>query len=103
MPTVDQMLRTAARAHQGTPYWILEKDYALGYLLAGIAQVEALQAVLVLKGGTALRKFYFAGYRFSERIDCALRASIVRELGFLELFPVAQHQAGRSMGLQVIV
>jgi predicted nucleotidyltransferase component of viral defense system len=69
MQTVDQMLRAAARAHQGTPYWILEKDYALGYLLAGMAQIEALQAALVLKGGTALRKFYYAGYRFSEDLD----------------------------------
>ena len=69
MSTVDQMLRAAARAHRDTPYWILEKDYALGYLLAGMAQVEELQAALVLKGGTALRKYYFANYRFSEDLD----------------------------------
>ena len=69
MPPVDQMLRAAARAHPGTPYWVLENDYALGYLLAGMSQVAELQALLVLKGGTALRKFYFAGYRFSEDLD----------------------------------
>ena len=69
MPTVDQLLRTSARAHAGSPFWVLEKDYALGYLLAGMAQVKELQAALVLKGGTALRKFYFADYRFSEDLD----------------------------------
>jgi hypothetical protein len=37
-----------------------------------------------------------------KRTDCALRAPIVRDLCFSELFPVAQRQAGRSMGLQVI-
>jgi predicted nucleotidyltransferase component of viral defense system len=76
MPTVDQMLRAAARAHLETPYWILEKDYALGYLLAGMAQVGELQTGLVLKGGTALRKFYFAGYRFSEDLDFTALGSL---------------------------
>lgn len=69
MPTVDQMLRAAARTHRNTPFWVLEKDYALGYLLAGMAQVEGLHTALVLKGGTALRKFYLADYRFSEDLD----------------------------------
>jgi len=69
MPTVDQLLRAAARAQPHTPFWVLEKDYALGYLLAGMAQAPALHAALVLKGGTALHKFYFADYRFSEDLD----------------------------------
>jgi hypothetical protein len=34
------------------------------------------------------------------RTDCAFRAPIVQGLDFSELFPVAQRQAGRSMGLQ---
>jgi len=69
MPTIDQHLRAVARSRPGIPYWVLEKDYALGYLLAGMAQVPVLHRALVLKGGTALRKFYFAGYRFSEDLD----------------------------------
>jgi predicted nucleotidyltransferase component of viral defense system len=69
MPTVDQHLRTVARSQPDTPFWVLEKDYALGYLLAGMARVPALHDVLVLKGGTALRKFYFGEYRFSEDLD----------------------------------
>lgn len=69
MPTIDQHLRTIARASPAMPFWVLEKDYALGYLLSGMAQVATLYDALVLKGGTALRKFYFADYRFSEDLD----------------------------------
>lgn len=69
MPTVDQHLRAVAQSQPGTPFWVLEKDYALGYLLSGMAQTPALHDTLVLKGGTALRKFYFADYRFSEDLD----------------------------------
>ncbi len=73
MATVDQLLRTLARQQADTPFWVLEKDYALSYLLAGIAETPALQDSLILKGGTALRKCYFEGYRFSEDLDFSLR------------------------------
>jgi len=69
MPDVERSLRKAAQRLHPVPYWVLEKDYALGYLLSGMAQVPALSEALVLKGGTALRKFYFADYRFSEDLD----------------------------------
>ena len=70
MPTIDSLLRLAARAQPDTPFWALEKDYALSYLLAGMAQV----GTLVLKGGTALRKFYFSDYRFSEDLYFSVTA-----------------------------
>lgn len=69
MPTIDQHLRSVARSRPGVPYWILEKDYALGYLLVGMAHIPTLYDALVLKGGTALRKFYYPDYRFSEDLD----------------------------------
>lgn len=47
---------------------ILEKDYALSYLLAGISH-SPLGERLVLKGGTALSKFYYPDYRFYEDLD----------------------------------
>ncbi len=31
MPTVDSLLRRAARAQPDTRFWVLEKGYALGY------------------------------------------------------------------------
>lgn len=73
MPTIDQILRDKAKRHPDVPYWVLEKDFALSYLLAGIAQIEILSKELVIKGGTALRKFYFPDYRFSEDLDFTSR------------------------------
>jgi uncharacterized protein len=48
---------------------ILEKDYALSYLLVAIANTPGLGDQIALKGGTALRKLYYPGYRFSEDLD----------------------------------
>ncbi|MGH8710436.1 MAG: nucleotidyl transferase AbiEii/AbiGii toxin family protein [Burkholderiales bacterium] len=48
---------------------VVEKDYALSYLLAGIAASPELSGTLIFKGGTALKKLYFGDYRFSEDQD----------------------------------
>lgn len=48
---------------------IIEKDYVLGWLLAGIANEPRLAASWVFKGGTCLRKCYYETYRFSEDLD----------------------------------
>jgi len=47
----------------------IEKDYVLSWILKGIAQNEYLSKVLVFKGGTVLKKFYFVNYRYSEDLD----------------------------------
>ena len=51
------------------PQHVIEKDYALSYILAGIAKHPVLSETLVFKGGTALKKIYFGDYRFSEDLD----------------------------------
>lgn len=48
---------------------IVEKDYALGWLLHGIFTHERLAQAWVFKGGTCLKKCYFETYRFSEDLD----------------------------------
>jgi predicted nucleotidyltransferase component of viral defense system len=48
---------------------VIEKDYVLGWLLAGIAQHPDLASTWVFKGGTCLRKCYYETYRFSEDLD----------------------------------
>lgn len=48
---------------------IVEKDYALSYVLAGISSIGELAPSLIFKGGTALKKYYFGDYRFSEDLD----------------------------------
>lgn len=50
----------------------IEKDYILSWILMGIAKSELLSEVLVFKGGTVLKKFYFEDYRHSEDLDFTL-------------------------------
>jgi predicted nucleotidyltransferase component of viral defense system len=58
-----------ARRRLGLPWEVLERDYLLSWVLAGIGRVESLRDTLVFKGGTALKKCYFGDYRFSEDLD----------------------------------
>ena len=53
----------------GIQQLVVEKDYALSYVLAGIASQPVLAETLIFKGGTALKKLYFGIYRFSEDLD----------------------------------
>jgi hypothetical protein len=54
---------------KNTRWDIIEKDYALSYILLGISNHPILSNFLVFKGGTALKKCYFGDYRFSEDLD----------------------------------
>ena len=72
MPNVTQMIKSVTQNKKVQQY-IVEKDYALSYLLAAINYVDGLGENLVLKGGTALKKLYFADYRFSEDLDYSTR------------------------------
>ena len=70
---------------------IVEKDYVLGWVLAGIYEQAALAESWIFKGGTCLKKCYFETYRFSEDLDFTLTdpshidrdflAGIFREVG----------------------
>ena len=52
---------------------VVEKDYALGWFLAGIAAHPVIGPRWVFKGGTCLKKCYFETYRFSEDLDFTLQ------------------------------
>ncbi|MBK5225866.1 MAG: nucleotidyl transferase AbiEii/AbiGii toxin family protein [Thermoleophilia bacterium] len=62
---------------------IVEKDYTLGWVLAGIANHPALGSQWVFKGGTCLKKCYFETYRFSEDLDFTLSDYEQLDKGFL--------------------
>lgn len=66
-----EILEHATQANLQTH--VIEKDYVLGWLLAGINQHAALRDSWVFKGGTCLKKCYFETYRFSEDLDFTLR------------------------------
>lgn len=48
---------------------VIEKDFVLGWLLAGIEAHPEINKHFVFKGGTCLKKCYFETYRFSEDLD----------------------------------
>ena len=48
---------------------VVEKDYAIGWLLWGIGSNPTLSASWAFKGGTCLKKCYLETYRFSEDLD----------------------------------
>ncbi len=62
----------AATALGLTPH-VVEKDYALGWVLAGIFSHPELTDSWVFKGGTCLKKCFFETYRFSEDLDFTLK------------------------------
>lgn len=61
----------AAEQTSLTPH-VVEKDYVLGWMLAGIYQHEDLAENWIFKGGTCLKKCFFETYRFSEDLDFTL-------------------------------
>ena len=66
---------------------VVEKDYVLGWLLAGISNHAELGAAWVFKGGTCLKKCYFETYRFSEDLDFTLPgASMLDETRLRQIF-----------------
>ena len=62
---------------------VVEKDYVLGWLLAGIHAHPELVDSWVFKGGTCLKKCFFETYRFSEDLDFTLRDEAQLEECFL--------------------
>ena len=54
---------------------VLERDYCLAWFLNALAESD-LRPVLAFKGGTALKRCYFADYRFSEDLDFTLRQAL---------------------------
>ena len=61
------------RTRAGLPWEVIERDYMLSWMLAGIAANAILKDALAFKGGTALKKCYFGEYRFSEDLDFTTR------------------------------
>jgi len=51
---------------------VVEKDYILGWLLAGFAVHPETSSQWIFKGGTCLKKCFFETYRFSEDLDFSL-------------------------------
>lgn len=81
----------------------IEKDYVLSWILRGIAQHQQLSKAIVFKGGTALKKIYFEGYRFSEDLDFTLlHLTVANEQifdWFKEIFEYVKEEANITLGI----
>lgn len=51
---------------------VVEKDYALGWMLAAFGEHTETRDTWLFKGGTCLKKCFFETYRFSEDLDFTL-------------------------------
>jgi predicted nucleotidyltransferase component of viral defense system len=81
---------------------VVEKDYALGWFLAGIAAHPVIGPRWVFKGGTCLKKCYFETYRFSEDLDFTLQdADHLDEQFLAEVFEEIGDWVYESCGLQL--
>lgn len=71
MITIQEIRNIAARVSLANT--VVEKDYALGWLLWGIFQHKKTKTDWVFKGGTCLKKCYLETFRFSEDLDFSFR------------------------------
>ena len=62
---------------------IVEKDYVLGWLLAGISAQKNLSKNLIFKGGTCLKKCHFETHRLSEDLDYTVLDKKYIDIDFL--------------------
>jgi len=97
MLTEDQ-IRLVAR-QQGKPAGVIDKDYALEWLLYGIFHRDSrIRENMVLKGGTAIRKVFFPkAWRFSEDLDFTISPEADPEAitsGFEEVCDILEDESG---------
>lgn len=81
----------------GAKWEIIEQDYVLSWILAGIASHPSLQENLIFKGGTCLRKCYFGDYRFSQDIDLSVIAQHDELQKYLESYIKKACEVGESL------
>jgi predicted nucleotidyltransferase component of viral defense system len=81
MISKEEILQTAIQ-HNVNPV-IIEKDYVLGWILAGISNNPNFSGSWIFKGGTCLKKCYFKEYRFSEDLDFTLTEQASTDPSFI--------------------
>ncbi len=100
MISKDEIMAFANETGLSPP--VVEKDYVLGWLLAGIYQNDALSSSWIFKGGTCIKKCYFETYRFSEDLDFTLKDEGHLKQDFLnEQFSSISNWLSENVGLVV--
>lgn len=90
------------KGNKTIPVKSIEKNYVLSWILIGIAESK-LYDILSFKGGTALKKFYFPNYRFSEDLDFTLLKKIsIEELDKMlqEIYAIVLEKSNIGLALK---
>ena len=96
----NEILNIAANKHLNP--FVIEKDYVLGWLLAGMSLSPKMKEILVFKGGTCLKKCYFETYRSSEDLDFTVqRDVIINEKILLEEFSKIVAWVSENSGIEM--
>ena len=64
------------RKKDGVSWELIQQDYLLSWVLAGIIAVPELNRLIVFKGGTAIKKNFIGDYRYSQDLDFSTRAAL---------------------------
>ncbi|MBI5869238.1 MAG: nucleotidyl transferase AbiEii/AbiGii toxin family protein [candidate division Zixibacteria bacterium] len=81
---------------------IIEKDYMLSKALMALATLDSFKDSLVFKGGTALKKCYFPGWRFSEDLDFTSKTQMKRS-DIMAIFEQATSASSSMFGVPLRV
>ena len=81
---------------------IIEKDYVLSKVLMALSQIDLFNQSLLSKGGTALKKFYYPEWRFSEDLDFTSKEQL-KPKEVKSVFQEAVDKVGKLFGLSMRV
>ena len=77
---------------------IIEKDYVLSKVLMALSQIDLFNQYLLFKGGTALKKYYYPEWRFSEDLDFTSKANL-KPKDVKSIFQETVDKVGKLFGL----
>ncbi len=83
---------------------VIDKDWMLGHFLNAMFSFSDISENFVFKGGTCLRKNYFADYRFSEDLDFTLldESFVIDDAFFKKIIIQAERNSGAKYYLKNI-
>ncbi len=81
---------------------IIEKDYVLSKVLMSLSQIDLFKQSFLFKGGTALKKFYYPEWRFSEDLDFTAKAKL-KPKDVKSVFQETVDRVGKLFGLSMRV
>ena len=94
-------IRTLAAQAKINP-GIIEKDYVLSKVPMAFSQIDLFNEYLIFKGGTALKKFYYPEWRFSEDLDFTSKEQL-KPKDVKSIFQEAVDKVGKLFGLSMRV